>query len=519
MSFSTTCKALCLCLALLALIMPSACAQADLPAEQARVLLVYDAANGAMHAQDVEHMSTMMTAMIKSLSFGDIREFADSLSQYEYVICYRLEEIGEQEMAAIQAYQGNLLIMGSDFMKRYLLGKGEDGLIEEESSFDRGVLRFAFSPEDTFEEIVRTENIARFVSQDGDRGTITVGDWEVPFFSRVGSVRFTPVTSLSANLARAALMQELTYWMWPYLDSPPDYGQYLVLDAIYPFMDARMLLDRVDALIEEGIPYVLSVMPIYRNSSYPAMVQFCQVLQYAQKNGGFVVLHAPIVQTPAEDAEEMYDVLTQALLAYTDNGVYPLGIQAPLRWTNDDFYLSILRRYRTVFIYDDGEDSTFALDAGHNRLYDNHHQLVMPAIPLDGSGASPTTCYSSAIYLDAYTTAPQEIHELVSAMKGRRVPFQSLWDLNHAVWANDTYLRYESGMLYQNDTPLQLVYEPVEYDERHDYSRGVLSRITISLQRQNRLLTAVTAIVVALFASFMIYLRRANRKSFFFDEE
>ena len=539
-SCSTTCKALCACLALtacLALSVPSVRAQAglpprvdplpqtdlstqdSLPPEPAQVLLVYDAANAAMREEDVDHLSEMMTAMSRSLAFGDIRAFSDSLSQYEYVIAYRLEEIDPKEMEAVCAYEGNLLIMGSDFMKRYLRKTGQGALIEQESDFDRGVLSYAFSPEEAFSEIVLAENIARFASRDEGRGTVAMGEAQVPFFSKVANVRFTPVTSLSAGLARAALMQELTAWMWPYLDAPPDYGQYLVLDEIYPFMDAQALLDRVEALIGEGIPYVLSVMPVYNNASYPAMAQFCQILQYAQKNGGFIVLRAPIVQAPIEDEQELNAVLTKALRAYADNGVYTLGIEAPVGWTNDDFYLNILRRYRTVLVYDDGKGSGFSLDAGYNRLHYNHHQLIMPAIPLDGTGASHLTCYPSAVYLNAYETTPEEIHEMVSALKNWRVPFGNLWELDHSVWGDDDHLQYEHETLCRNGEQVQIVYEPAEYDDAYDYNRGIRSRITVSLQRENRLLTAVTAVVVVLFAIFMVYLRRVNRNSFFFDKE
>lgn len=150
----------------------------------------------------------------------------------------------------------------------------------------------------------------------------------------------------------------------------------------------------------------------------------------------------------------MYDILTRALLAYTDNGVYSLRIQTPVWWANDDFYLGILCRYHTVFVYDDGEGSAFELDAGRNKLYDNQHQLGMPAIPLDGTRISRLTCYSSAIYLDAYTTSPQEIRKLVSTLKEQRAPFRNLWNLNHIVWTNDAHLRYEDGMLYQSGAPV-----------------------------------------------------------------
>ena len=514
-SFSTTCKALCFCLILLAASAVAAAAQAEAPAETAQVLLVYDVRNPAMSEEDVERFCTMMTAMGKSLDFGDIRDCMGALAQYEYVVCYRLEEIDANGLKALCAYEGRLMIMGSGLMKRYLIEMGQAERIVRESELDRGVLRYGFSAGALFEEIVEAENMTLFEAEQESAGTMTTQRQAYPFFSRIAGVCFTPVTDLSSELAQAAMMQELTSWMWPYDDAPPDYGQYLVLDAIYPFMDARALLEKIDALIDAGVPYVLSVMPVYQNTSYPAMVQFCQVLQYAQQNGGFVVLHAPIIQAVSRDEEELYQVLTDALRAYTENGVYPLGIEVPVSWTNDGFYLNVLRRYRTVFVRDTGESSGFRLDAGHNALHDNAHQLVMPSIALDKTGASYLTCYPSAIYLDAYRTDADQIRELVSRLKGQRVPFQNLWELEHSVWANDLNLRYEGKRLYLNGEAVDRAFEPVAFDEEYDYNRNIINRITVSIQSQNRWLTAATALIVAMFAVFMIYLRRQSKRSFF----
>ena len=510
-----TCKALCACLALLTAWASGVPARAQTPDDAAQMLLVYDARNPAMSQDDVERFCTMMTAMGKSLDFADIRDCRDALPEYEYVVCYRLEEIDEGELEAICGYEGHLLIMGSDLMARYLIGTGREERIVRQSELDRGVLRAQLSAEEPFEAIVEAENLALFDAEEESAGTITVQQQAYPFFSRIAGACFTPVTSLSTELAQAALMQEITNWMWPYQDAPPDYGQVLVLDSIYPFMDPQTLLEQIDALIDEGIPYVLSVMPVYQNASYPAMVQFCQVLRYAQQNGGFILLHAPIIQAVRRDEEELYEVLTDGLRAYTDNGVYPLGIEAPVSWTNDGFYLNILRRYRTVFVRDTGERSGFRLDAGHNDLHDNAHQLVMPSIALDRTGASYLTCYPSAIYLDARETDAERIRELVGQLKRQRVPFQNLWELEHAVWANDLSLNYEGDRIYLNGEAVDRTFEPVAFDEEYDYNRNIINRITVSIQNQNRWLTGATVIIVAMFAGFMIYLRRLNKRSFF----
>ena len=520
-SCNMTCKRFCLMAALLVFAMfPTlALAQEEGEPPAAELLLLYDESNHHLSVEDVERFCFMASSMGKSLAFGDIKDFQDSLDHYDHIICYRLEDVSEESLEAIRDYQGELFIFGSAFMKRYLSAMDRSELVLWESGFDRGVMTYAFSPEAAFETIVDAEGLIRFQAESEGPGTVTVNGQAYPLVSQVAGARFTPMTSLSTELAQAAVIKELADWLWPYTDLAPDYNQYLVLDSVYPFMDAGALLDQVNALIEEGLPFVISVMPLYENTSYPAMTQFCQVLQYAQQNGGFIVMHAPIIQAVAPDMDEMHAVMTEALVGYLNQGVYPLGLEVPMRWTYDDFFLEIMRRYRTVFVYDDGTNSGFSLDAGQNQLYGNAHQLVMPVIELDDTRASYLTCYSSAVYLDASQTGVEQIHELAALMKNERVPFQNLWELTHSVWGNDVSLRYESAVLRLNGEAVAITYEPTPYDEDYDYQRDIIQRVTISIQSQNKVLQALTVIVVVMFAMFMLHLRRLNKRSFFYPEE
>ena len=509
----------CLCLAVVALVFAMspalAMAQEETSAPEADILLLYDQGNPRLAAEDIERFCFIASSLGKSLVFGDVRDFQGSLARYDHVVCYRMEDVPEESLRAIRDYQGELFIFGSAFMKRYLDAAGRADLAVWESGFDRGVMKYAFSTDDAFEAIVDAEDMILFDAEGEGRGTVSAGGQAYPFVSQVAGARFTPITSLSTELAQAAVMREWTEWLWPYDDPAPDYHQYLVLDSVYPFMDAGVLLEKIDALIGEGLPFVLSVMPLYENTAYPAMTQFCQVLRYAQQNGGFVVMRAPIIQAVAPDKEEICAALTDGLTGYLDQGVYPLGIEVPLQWTYDDFYLEVMRRYRTVFVYDDGAESGFTLDGGRNRLHDNAHQLVMPVIALDDTRASHMACYASAVYLDAYETSVEQIRAQAALMKGERVPFQNLWELEHAVWGDDVGLTYQRGVLRRDGEAVAMTFEPTPYDEDYDYQRDIVKRVVISIQRQNRALLAVTAISVAVFAAFMIYLRRLNRRSFF----
>ena len=81
--------------------------------------------------------------------------------------------------------------------------------------------------------------------------------------------------------------------------------------------------------MDKDKPFVISVMPIYANGDYPAMKRFCEVLRYAQANGGTIILHAPITVREGENKDQVWDYLTIAMQAYINYGIYPVAVQLP----------------------------------------------------------------------------------------------------------------------------------------------------------------------------------------------
>lgn len=119
-------------------------------------------------------------------------------------------------------------------------------------------------------------------------GQIFVGAQAFPLCQTAGSITHLAYFDPSQEAQCAFLSTLLQTWLWPYKNSPTAYGQYLVLDRIYPFADPERLLSLVEMLETENVPYVLCVMPIYANADYPAMKRFCEVLRYAQSRGAVI---------------------------------------------------------------------------------------------------------------------------------------------------------------------------------------------------------------------------------------
>ena len=524
MKCSMMCKrftllALALCLTLL-LALPAGAEEARepfLPDGSGELLLVHADHLSDEAARQVEHLVTMASAMGKVMDFGTQSQCMDALAEYGYVILYDLDTIDEAFGAALKRADTEVMALGGATLEQYLTVIGRIGRIRDTEPQKNGTLTYTFPTGRSVTGIVSWQRLFSLRTDGYESGVIQAGDGSYPFCCQVAGARFVPLTDLDSPEVRAALMQEITQWMWPYQDRPREYAQFLVLDSVYPFMPAEQLLDIIDQVEALSIPYVISVMPLSDNYEYPAMTQFCQVLAYAQSRGAAIILHAPIIRTEVEQAQELYEKLTDMTKAYMDNGVYPVGIEVPYSWLNREPYLTVLGRYRTVFVYEDGTDHGFDMDSHTSLISRQGHQLVYPRIELDQEGVSALQCYASATYVDC--GGESEIF-LRYSRAGRAAgnPFMDLRDFSHQVWLDNCSLTYQNRTVYVDGVVRDTQFQPKEYDTQFDFHRSALERMSVDLRNQNQLLLAGVLVLLVIFLSSIVYARHRMHKRFFADQ-
>ena len=485
--------------------------QAEIPGD---ILLLHDRILSEDAAVAVEKLVTLGAAMGKVVDYGTPEQCAKSLDRYSYVICCDLQHFTPDLEKALKSTSANLMMIGAKTMAGYLRLTGNADKIIGTETQKNGSLRYTFPTGQTCEGIVRWEQLYRFESDGYESGTIQAGAESYPFCTQVAGARVIPICDMRRELTLCAVTEEIVQWLWPYNDRPRDYAQFLVLDSVYPFMSAQSLMEIVEEAEEIGVPYVISVMPLTANYDYPAMTQFCQVLAYAQNKGAAIILHAPIIHKTVEDSQELYEKLTDMTRAYMDNGVYPLGIQVPLSWINQEPYLTVLKRYSTVFVYDDGGTSGFDLDAHTSLIARQGHQLVYPMLDLEQEGLSQLECFPTAAYADC-GEGKDVFLRYAGASKTAGKPYLDLRDYNHSVWVENGSLLWRSRSAYVDGKLVDTTFQPVEYDTQFDYHRSALTRISVDLKNQNRFLMVVVLILSAIFISFIAYARRRMRKRFF----
>lgn len=97
---------------------------------------------------------------------------------------------------------------------------------------------------------------------------------------------------------------------------------YFILDEVYAFSDLNKLCGWTDLLYENGIPFLVRVMPIYENLDYPAFLRFTQVLRYMQSRGGTITLHEPFMISQHMETEPLVDKMERFKQALTEEFVY-----------------------------------------------------------------------------------------------------------------------------------------------------------------------------------------------------
>ncbi len=359
-------------------------------------------------------------------------------------------------------------------------------------------------------DVLLSDTSVTLMQRTGDSlgGTLFVGATAYPLCSTVENITHLAYFDPASASMCTYLSSCLQLWAWPYENAPISYGQYLVLDKVYPFDDPARLLEITDMLEEESIPYALTVMPLYSNAEYPAMKRFCEFLTYAQSRGAGIILHAPrvtLLNTEAEDIQEHMEIAYQA---YTQYGVYPLAIEAPEVWLQSEKGLSILGGFRTVFLFS-SDEPVYGQPLSINLAWKDGHQLIAQA---RSDALSYTDAYAQAIYLDINQDV-ETLRQQVQRIKSSRRTLKSLRDMENSVYIGSDYLHQapETGITF-NGKPVQTIYQPFTYPEDYRYDRGFVQNLTEQIESGNHLIMIFVLVACTFFILSILLARRSMRQ-------
>ena len=482
------------------------------PPRPGDVLVIYpEEADRRVGEDSLSAIAQALFSLRYTVDFVEAEDAADVIGQYERVIWCDTAISDRMNPEILTGYEGMLLVMGQ---ARGLEAFGLTSL-EACSGSSMGVAEYAFEDEEVFRHSVAVLNAGELTDASYRGGMLTAQNVRLPLASGRGNVHYLAQQDYTDAFSKELLIQEIAQWLWPYDTRMHTYTQHLVVDAVYPFYDPYRLRTLVDYMVERKMHFVISVMPIYEHSDYPAMSQFCEVLRYAQANGGAVIMHAPIVQNSL-NADDLAKQLTEATVSYFDQDVYPLALEIPSEWLFHEELLPLLGRYRTLFLSELDAFSTHSVkEYGLKNYLSAGIQQIVPALKLDETGVSHLARCATAVYLDMSMTEDDDLFQVIDVVKDAPLPMRSLWGMDQAVYINDSYfLTWDQNTLLVNGKQRFNVYSPTPYDENFDYKRNEYYRFVANLRNQNQFLIGISVVVLMLFIILGIQSRGQMHKRF-----
>lgn len=304
---------------------------------QEPVLVVYSGRATEEEEKNVERLTGILTCQNIQVTLCEASRCEGVLQQYSRVIFFDVPAEEASVLPAIyQWYLSNhgknkVLFAGNELVRAYEDQYETHMAARTSLPLVRGT--FSFSGGQTPERKTVVDVEVPFFYQDSNvvkEGRIVWDGGEGYFYATKGNFSHISVTSLDNSVVFDAYKEKLAEWLG--LRQTTYYGNYLVIQNVYPFQDPEKLADLVTILVERHIPFGMVVRPMYDKQDYPAMQRFCEALRYAQGNGGTIILHAPINQMESYSVDSMRQAITEAAEIYISNGVYPMGIQIPYNW-------------------------------------------------------------------------------------------------------------------------------------------------------------------------------------------
>ncbi len=494
-----------------------AAAQDALPGE-ADILLLYQEPVTEDQLDSLRILADDATALGMSMELGTPAQADGLYDHYKLILVYDMDT--DAALAQQLTASGvRLMILGGTILPDCLEEAGisyrSTAALQSQHPSTSAVLTYEFTNQKSYQVITSLAELVytSATNAEYESGVLDINGQSTPFCMGFDNIRYIPLTDYTQTLSHAAIANEISTWLWEYSGFPPQKGQYIVLNDVYAYMPATELLDRVDILVQSGLPFVISVMPVYINTDYPAMQQFCEVLRYAQANGGSIILHAPVARTAITDWDAYNATITEILNSYTSQNVYPLGFDVPYSWTWNEEALQWMQRSRTIFIYKDSAQNDFSLDMHQNLLFYNYNALVLPELKLDNSTGNFLPIFSSSHRIPAGSSLAS-LQDAVSAMQADASSYYSLWDNSQSVWANSFHLNWDGKALTLNDSICSLTYTPQSAEEDYDYNRNALQRFTVSIQNESHFLIILVSVVTIVFLLMIVYARHMQRRHF-----
>ncbi|WP_028543730.1 DUF2334 domain-containing protein [Paenibacillus taiwanensis] len=298
------------------------------------VLLTYDSYGiGTSRQGNMDALQQLLAAFGAQVTIVDIDRYQPgTLQTYDKVIgvhnAYDLPLSNADYIADLEAYKGDYFHIGAMIPPQV---KAKLGLQTQMAS--GGTIRISIDKlQQTF---IQAEPLPYVQKATGRTyGELTIGGTAYPFAVSHEKYGYIPYLK-QGNLSEIAAAYVLKDW----LEVSHKGRTYLLFKEVYPFSDLNLLERLADQLHEAGLPFMVSVRPVFSNTDYPAMKRYLETLKYMQSRNGSILINAPVVASTISVQDDTLQAKMEGFVdVLADYGIAPLGVGAEMYWSYDHLY-------------------------------------------------------------------------------------------------------------------------------------------------------------------------------------
>ena len=267
-------------------------------ADSGNVLLVYN------DKEEMEVISNLIKACGMTPSPVDSVEYSsDMIDDYEYVVLQDAAPFKD----VLQSGK-SLVCLGDDFK---VIPGAQVNVMNRKTHAELNVYQ-------NNQSIILDEGFSYISAYEGETvGNIRFEGIDTPMGVITDKIMFAPYFSKD-DITAFAVAKMLNQYFQKF-----DGGKmYIMIDEVYPFDDISMLELIADKFYDNGIPFVMSIMPVYQNTDYPSFKRYTSALKYIQSKNGSLIMHEPIM-TGNELVGDDIDVrMEKAFNTFEENDVH-----------------------------------------------------------------------------------------------------------------------------------------------------------------------------------------------------
>ncbi|AOZ94416.1 hypothetical protein [Paenibacillus crassostreae] len=454
--------------------------------DSTHVLFLYDSWGvGTSKEGNVESLQKLLASYgvkVTSMSFDDYNQ--GELAQYNKVIGLRnvddLPLTNKDFNNDFEKYTGDYFHIGSAISTQ----------LQEEMN-----LQIEFVGEQVIhisigqfsESRIQAKNMSYIMQAEGTHyGSITPvsGKIESPFGVQNEHYGYVPYYE-KGNMSELALAYVLKDWL-----NVTEEGQtYLVFKEIYPFSDLELLAEMSFELYDAGIPFMVSISPVFSNTDYPAMKRYLETLKYVQSHNGTIIVNAPFVlSTASQNEATLQSQMASFIDILADNGIAPLSIGAEIYWSQADTSRSF-------------ESSTYSVSPFIVQQFE-HSAMNKYKLPMN-----------SAVAYD-FTDQREDLHKIVQTLIDSWMMFADYKYESHIVQTKANIISSQNGILTINGNAVDINNSPQLVDSEFNYGQVEQKSFETLFQVQNTIFMFLIVVTLIVFGFLFIIGRRLYRRKY-----